>query len=78
MLRRDVLQQQPKLGNIPLAIAQPVNRTTLNVLKMHPECLVESAVCGDDTQVLIEDQQRIADRIHDRLGERVPSIEVYE
>ena len=78
VLGRDVLQQQPKLGNIPLAIAQPVSRTTLNVLKIHPECLVESAVCSDDTQVLIEDQERIADRIDDRLGERTPSIEVYE
>jgi hypothetical protein len=39
---------------------------------------MESAVCGDYTQVLIEDQERIADRIDDRLGERTPSIEVYE
>jgi hypothetical protein len=39
---------------------------------------MEGAICGDDTQVLIEDQERIADRIHDRLGERVRFIEVYE
>jgi hypothetical protein len=39
---------------------------------------MESAVCGDDTQVLIEDQERIADRIDDRLGEHAPGIEVYE
>jgi hypothetical protein len=54
VLRRDFLQQQPKLGDIPLAIAQSVNRTTLNVLTTHPERLMESAVCSDDTQVLIE------------------------
>ncbi len=78
VLRRDILQQEPKLGNIPLAIAQRVNRTILNVLTIHPECLMESAVCSDDTQVLIEDQERIADRIHDRLGERTHIIEVYE
>ena len=41
-----------------------------------PERLIESAICGDDAQVLIEDKQRIADRIHDRLGERARIIEV--
>jgi len=54
VLRRDFLQQRPKLGDIPLAIAQSVNRTTLNVLTTHPERLTESAVCSDDTQALIE------------------------
>jgi hypothetical protein len=39
---------------------------------------MESAVCSDDTQSLIENQERIADRIHDRLRERVRIIEVYE
>ena len=43
-----------KLRHIPLAIAQSVNRTTLNVLTTHPERLMESAVCSDDTQALIE------------------------
>ncbi|HEV2699686.1 MAG TPA: hypothetical protein VGU90_16965 [Terriglobales bacterium] len=78
VLWRNVLQQQPKLGDIPLAIAQPIYRTTLNVLTIHPECLMESAVCSDNAQVLIENQERIADRIYDRLRERVRFIEVYE
>jgi hypothetical protein len=78
VLWRDVLQQQPKLGDIPLAIAQPIYRTTLNVLTIHPECLMESAVCSDNAQVLIENQEWIADRIYDRLRERVRFIEVYE
>jgi hypothetical protein len=29
-------------------------------------------------QVLIEDQERLADRIHDRLGERASIIDVHE
>ena len=78
VLRRHSFQQQPKLGNIPLAIAQPVNRTAMNVLKLHPEGLIESAVCSDDAQILIENQEGFADRIHDRLGEQAPVIEVYE
>ena len=78
VLWRDVLQQQPKFGNIPLAIAQPIYRTTLNVLTIHPERLMESAVSSDNAQVLIENQERIADRIYDRLRERVRFIELYE
>jgi hypothetical protein len=50
----------------------------MNFLKLHPEGLIESAVCRDDTQVLIEDQEGFADRIHDRLGEQAPIIKVYE
>ncbi len=78
VLGRHTFQQQPQLGNIPLAVAQPVDRTAMNVLKLHPEGLVESAVCRDDAQILIEDQERIADRIHDGLGEQTPLIKVYE
>ena len=76
VLGPDVFQQQPKFGDIPLAIAQPVNRTTVNVLASHPERLMEGAVCGDDAQVLIENKQGIADRIHDRLGQRARVIEI--
>jgi hypothetical protein len=39
---------------------------------------MESAVFSDNAQVLIEHQERIADRIYDRLRERVRFIEVYE
>src|SRR4029077_6648040 len=76
VLWSDVLQQQPKFGDIPLAVAQPIYRPTLNVLTVHPERLIESAVCGDNTQILIKNQERIADRIHERLRERGRLIEV--
>ena len=76
VLRPDVLQQQPKLGDIPLPIAKPVNRPAVDVLTIQLERQIESAVCGDDAQVLIEDKQRIADRIHNRLGERARIVEV--
>ena len=72
--RRDFLQQQPKFGDIPLASAQPVNWATLNVLRVHSKRSAEGAARRDDTQLLIKDQKGIADRIHDRLGERVPGI----
>jgi len=39
---------------------------------------MESAVCSDNAQTLIEHQERIADRIYDRLRERMRFIAVYE
>ena len=75
---RDIFQQEPKRGDIPLPIAQRVNRTILNVLTSHPERLTKSAVCADDTQILIQDEKRIPDRIHDPLGERVHIIDIDE
>ena len=32
VLRRDIFQQEPKRGNIPLPVTQRVNRTIFNVL----------------------------------------------
>ena len=78
MLRRDIFQQEPKRGNIPLPVTQRVNRTIFNVLTSHPERLTKSAVCADDAKVLIEDEKRIPDRIHDLLSKRVRIINVDE
>jgi hypothetical protein len=78
VLRRDIFQQEPKRGNIPLPVTQRVNRTIFNVLTSHPERLTKSAVCADDTKVLIEDEKRIPDRIHDLLSKRVRIINVDE
>src|ERR1700756_5619903 len=76
VLQGDIFQQQPKRGNIPLPVAQRVNRTILNALTGHTEGLAKSAVCSDDTQILIEHEKRIVDRIHDPLGERVHIIDI--
>ena len=73
---RDTFQQEPKRGDIPLPVAQRVNRTILNVLTSHPERPTKSAVCADDTQILIQDKKGIPDRIHDPLGERVHIIDI--
>jgi hypothetical protein len=35
----------------------------------------EGVVRGDDTQVLVEDQQGLANRIHDRLNERAAALQ---
>ena len=72
----DIFQKQSKLGDIPLSIAQPVNRPAVNVLTVQLERLIESAVGGDDAQAPVEDKQRIAERVHNRLRERARVVEV--
>ena len=67
VLRQDPLQQQAQLGNVPLAVAEGVDRPALDVLAVHPEGQEERAARGDDAQILVEDQQRLADRVDDRL-----------
>jgi hypothetical protein len=69
VVRRDIFQQATKRGDIPLPVAQRVKRIILNVLTSHPERLTKSAVCADDTQILIQDEKGIPDRIHDPLGD---------
>ena len=39
---------------------------------------IERAACRDHAQVLVEDQEGLADRIHDGLGESAPVIDVDE
>jgi hypothetical protein len=41
VLRRNVLQQKPKRGDIPLALAQRVDRPTLDILTAHSEFQIE-------------------------------------
>ena len=74
--RRDIFEQEPKRGIIPLSVAQRVNRTILNALTSHPERLTKSAVCGFNTQILIEDEKGNMDRVHNPLGKRVYIIDV--
>ena len=78
VLRQDFFQQHPELRDVPLAVAQRVDWTALNVLPVDLERQIERAARGDDLQVLIEDQERRADRIHDRLCERASIIDVHE
>jgi hypothetical protein len=47
ILWRDVLQQQPKLGDIPLTVAKRIKGTAFNLLPpLRQKCQVERAVCG--------------------------------
>jgi hypothetical protein len=47
----------------------------LNILTIHPEHQIEGAICGDDAQVFIQDEEGLAKGIHNRLSEFVPIID---
>ena len=63
----DVLEQGPQVGDVPLAVAQLVDEAVLGLLGRDVKGLVEGAVGGADAQGGVEDQQRLAHRIHDVL-----------
>ena len=76
--RQDLLQQHPQLGDVPLAVPQRVDRTAFDILNVELERQIERTACGDHAQVPVEDQQRLADRVHDGLGQHAPIIDVQE
>jgi hypothetical protein len=59
-----------------LAAGQRVERLILNLWSLDVEHMTKSAIRGDDAQMLVEDQQGIADRFHDRLGQGGPFIDL--
>ncbi len=64
----DVFEQPPQGGDVPLAVAQLVNKAPFGLRGRDVERLVEGAVGGLDAERGVEDQQGLADRVHDVLG----------
>src|SRR5438105_2608359 len=72
----DVLQQGPQVGDVPLAVAQLVDQAALGLPGRDVERLVEGAVGGPDAQRGVQDQQRLAHRVHDVLGVGLDGLQV--
>ena len=70
-LRDDVLEQCPQVGDVPLAVAQFVDQAVLGFFGGDVKCLIEGAVSALHTQRGVEDQQRLAHRVHDVLRIRL-------
>jgi hypothetical protein len=67
VLGHDIFQQQSKPRNVPLTIAQCVKEPVLGIDPGHFECQIKRAARSEDTQILVEDQKRLSDSIHDSL-----------
>jgi hypothetical protein len=73
----DRLQKVAKLRNVPLTAVNLVKQTPNDIVSHEPKGLEEGAAGGDDTQILIENHEWIADGINDGLRKResVPDID---
>jgi hypothetical protein len=71
-LRNDFLEKDAKSWNVPLAVAEHVERPAQDVLAVDPERQVEHA------QVAVKHEQRFAHRVHDGLRERPRILDVLE
>jgi hypothetical protein len=69
LLGHDLLQKEMQLGNVPLAVAQCVEQPAQGVGRADPEGRTEGAAGREHTEILVEHQERLADRIDDRLRE---------
>lgn len=76
LLGNDRLQQQAKGRNIPLAVAERVEQRALGLRGVDFECLVEGAAGGQHAKFLIEDQERLGDRVDDRLRQRLRILDI--
>lgn len=64
------LQQQAKLWNIPLAVAQLIKILSLGVVGIRPELHVERPARGDDPQFFVKNDQKFSNGVYHRLRER--------
>ena len=67
-LRKDVLQELPQAGDVPLPLANLIEQSALGHGRRHLESLVEGGAGGHDAQFAVQHHQRLADRGDDVLG----------
>ena len=68
VVREDLLDEHPQLGDVPLPVAQVVDEVPDGLLGRHLEGRVEALVRGEDLQVVVQHHQRLAHGLDDVLG----------
>src|SRR6202023_900655 len=77
-LRDDFLQKDAKSWNMPLAVAERVERPAHNILAADPERQVVGAADGEHAEGAVKDEQGVAHRVHDGLRPRPRTPHVLE
>src|SRR5204862_900863 len=67
-LWNDVFQQRAQSGNVPLTVAELVDQSVLGFIRRDMKGLVKGTVRGVNAETAVEDQQRLANGVHDILG----------
>ncbi len=78
LVRQDLAERAPQFGNVPLAPPQQIDELPLDLVRAHLERLVEGSARRDDPQFHVEHDKRLADGVHNRLGQRVSAGEARE
>src|SRR5690349_6124399 len=64
-----IFEQQPKLGNIPLPIAQFIESLPLRILRLDSEFCIERATGCNHAKFFVEYKNRLSDGIDNSLSE---------
>src|SRR5580704_5165576 len=73
LLGNDFSKQQTKLRNIPLTVSEVIQKFALRVVGIHFERQIERSARGNDTKLVIENNERFSNRI-DNSVRKCPSI----
>jgi hypothetical protein len=77
-LRDDFLPKLAKSRNLPLTVAERIERSAQDVLAVNPERQVVGAADGEHAQVAVKHEQGFAHRVYDGLRERPRIFDVLE
>ena len=69
LLGQDGFQQFPQLGDIPLFIAQVIDKLSHGLFRLYLEEFIEGTADGDHPEVLIQRDQGFTHGVDDALGE---------
>src|SRR5580700_12097536 len=69
LLGNNFFQQNAKLRNVPLSIAQRVKKPAFGVLGVDLESQIEGAARGDHAQVFVEYKNGLANSVDNALSE---------
>src|SRR5690348_13703332 len=78
MLRNDLLEQLTQARDVPLAAAQLVEQTAFDLVGRHLEGEIERPAGGDDAQLAVEHDERLAHGVDDRMLQFAPAIGAVE
>ena len=77
VLGKDVLQELPQGGDVPLPLADLVEQPAFRLGRIHLEDLIERTARRDDPQLAVQHHQRLADRGNDALGELAGRLQLH-
>ena len=78
ILRNHLFEKGAQRGNAPLAVVEVVKKFALRIFVRQSEFFIERAACGDDAQLLIQNNQWLADGVDDGSREQVSILRVTE